>query len=66
MFGQTQTSKTRLLISNMRSTPVTIYDSNNTYLLTFKNNVELSKYLGCNKSTLPYPEPTDPRPYWIL
>lgn len=52
MFGKIQTSETRLLISNLKSTPVTIYDSNNTYLLTFKNNVELSKYLGCNKSTV--------------
>lgn len=52
MFGRIQTPKTRLLISNMRSTPVAIYDSNNIYLLTFKNNVELSKYIGCNKSTV--------------
>ena len=38
MFGKIKTSKIRLLNSNMRSKPVTLYDNNNnTYILTFKN-----------------------------
>ena len=43
IFGKIHTIETRLLISNTKSTPITLYDINNTYILTFKNNTELSK-----------------------
>ena len=52
MFGKTHSAESRALISFKLSTPVTLYDHNNVYVLTFKNSVELSKFLGCHKTTV--------------
>lgn len=32
--------------------PVSVYDNNNTYILTFKNNVKLSEFIGCSKVSI--------------
>ena len=52
MYGKKQLESTKVLISNRLSKPVTLYDFNNNYILTFKNNVQLSEFLGCDKSTV--------------
>ncbi len=38
--------------SNLKSSPITLYDNKNKGILTFKNNVELSKFLECHKTTV--------------
>jgi hypothetical protein len=52
MFGKTHTMETRKLISEKLSKPVTLYDCKNQYVLTFKNNVQLSQFLSCFKGTV--------------
>lgn len=52
MFGRSHTVETRMIMSNMKGFPVFLYDINNQYILTFKNNFELSKFLGCSKVTV--------------
>lgn len=52
MFGRKHLESSNLLISNKIRKPVTLYDINNIYILTFKSNVQLSEYLGCDKSTV--------------
>ena len=39
MYGKTQLNSTKLLISDKIGSPVSLYDSNYTYILTFKNNI---------------------------
>jgi group I intron endonuclease len=51
-IGKSHIIKTRIKISNSKSTPVTLYNQYNQYILTFKNNVQLANFLGCNKSTI--------------
>jgi len=31
---------------------VTLYNNKNKYILTFKNSVQLSAFIGCHKSTI--------------
>lgn len=52
MYGRKHSESTKTLISNKLSSPVSLYDNNNTYILTFNNNVQLSEFLGCAKSTI--------------
>lgn len=52
MFGKTHTIETKNKISNKKSTPVILYNNNNEYILTFKNNIQLAEFIGCNKSTV--------------
>lgn len=52
MYGRKHSESTKTLISNKLSSPVSLYDNNNTYILTFNNNVQLSEFLGCAKSTV--------------
>jgi len=52
MFCKHHTNESQNLISDKRSTSVTLYDINNIYILTFKNNIMLSKYLNCHKTTI--------------
>ena len=52
MYGRKHSESTKTLISNKLSSPVSLYDNNNTYILTFNNNVQLSQFLGCDKSTV--------------
>lgn len=52
MYGKTHTAETKLNMSNKKSSPVVIYYSNNQYVLTFKNNIELFKFLGYYKFTV--------------
>lgn len=42
MFGRKHLESSNLLISNKIRKPVTLYDINNIYILTFKSNVQLS------------------------
>lgn len=51
MFGKTHTIETKNKISTKKSTPVILYN-NNGYILTFKNNIQLAEFIGCNKSTV--------------
>jgi group I intron endonuclease len=39
-------------LSNSKSKPVTLYNNNDQYILAFKNNIQLAKFLNCNKSTI--------------
>jgi group I intron endonuclease len=52
MFGKSHTIETREKMSNSKSTPVTLYNNNNQYILTFKNNIQLANFLNCNQSTI--------------
>lgn len=52
MFGKTHTADTREKISTKMNKPVTFYNSNNQYILTFKNSVQLAEFLGCHKITV--------------
>jgi group I intron endonuclease len=52
MFGKNHTIETREKMSNSKSTPVTLYNHNNQYILTFKNSIQLANFLNCNKSTI--------------
>ena len=52
MFGRKHLRSSKILISNKISKPVTLFDVNNNYILTFNSNVQLSEYLGCDKSTV--------------
>ena len=38
MFGKTYSDKTKILMSNKKGFPVTIYNIYNQYILTFKKN----------------------------
>lgn len=44
MFGKSHTIETREKMSNSKSTPVTLYNNNNQYILTFKNNIQLANF----------------------
>lgn len=52
MFGKTHSDFSKSLISDRLSAPVVLFDAAYKYILTFKNNVQLSKFLGCDKSTV--------------
>lgn len=52
MFGKVHSTFTKNLISNSKSTHRVLFDNKNNYFLTFKNNIELSKFLGCHKNTV--------------
>lgn len=52
MFGRKHKIESIKLISDKRSTSVTLYNNNNNYIITFKNNVTLSKFLNCHKGTV--------------
>jgi hypothetical protein len=52
MFGKKHTAETRAKISNRLSNPVTLYDNNNQYILTFKHSLQLSEFIGCSKVTI--------------
>lgn len=53
MFGKTHSIETKLKMSLSKSKlPVGLYDTNNNLIKTFSNQVELSKYLKLNKSTI--------------
>jgi group I intron endonuclease len=52
MFGKTHTAEARAKISTRLSNPVKLYNNNNQYILTFKNRIILSKFIGCNKTTI--------------
>lgn len=52
MYGKEQSNLTRSKISERLSKPVALYDADHTYILTFKSNVQLSKFLECDKSTV--------------
>jgi hypothetical protein len=52
MFGKTHTIETKNTMSTKKSTSVTLFISNNVYILTFKNNIQLAEFIGCNKSTV--------------
>ena len=51
-FGITLSSETREKISAKLSTPVSLYDKDMNYILTFKNNTELAFYIECHKVTI--------------
>lgn len=52
MFGKTHSEHTREKISLKLGTPTYLYDENKKYVLTFKNNVTLAKFLNCYKGTV--------------
>ena len=55
MFGRTHSESSKRLISekaNKYPKGVGLYDLNNNLILTFKNNVELGKYVNITKSTV--------------
>jgi hypothetical protein len=52
MFGKTKAIKTLNLISAIKSSPITLYNNDNEYILTFKNNNQLAKFIGCSNSTV--------------
>jgi hypothetical protein len=52
MFGKTHTTEARSKISIGISKPVTLYNNNNQYILTFKNSQQLSDFIGCHKITI--------------
>jgi group I intron endonuclease len=52
MLGKNHTIETREKISNSKSKPVTLYNNNNQYILTFKNYKQLANFLGCSNSTI--------------
>jgi group I intron endonuclease len=49
MFGKTHTAEARAKISARISNPVTLYNNNNQYILTFKNSVQLADFIGAIK-----------------
>lgn len=52
MFGKVHKIETKQAISKNRSLPVSLYDSENNYVLTFKNGLVLSKFLNCSNVTI--------------
>jgi group I intron endonuclease len=52
MLGKNHTIETREKISNSKSKPVTLYNNNNQYILTFKNNKQLANFLGCSNNKI--------------
>ena len=52
MFKKTHTTEARAKISFGVSKPVTLYNNNNQYILTFKNSEQLAVFLGCHKITI--------------
>lgn len=52
MYGKSHLDSTKRLISDKIGNPVTLYNKNGEYVLTFKNNVHLSRFLNCEKSTI--------------
>jgi group I intron endonuclease len=52
MFGRKHKTETLKLMSDKRSISVSLYDNNNNYILTFRNNVSLSKFINCHKGTV--------------
>lgn len=52
MYGKKHTAEARAKISDRLSNPITLYDNNNQYILTFKNSVQLSEFIGCFKGTI--------------
>jgi group I intron endonuclease len=52
MLGKNHTIETREKISNSKSQPVTLFNNNNQYILTFKNYKQLANFLGCSKTTI--------------
>jgi hypothetical protein len=52
MLGKTHTAEARFKISIGICKPVTLYNNNNQYILTFKNSVQLSEFIGCHKITI--------------
>ena len=52
MLGKNRTIEIREKILNSKSKPVTLYNNNNQYILTFKNYKQLANFLGCSNSTI--------------
>ena len=53
MFGKSHSIESNLKMYLSKSKfPVGLYDTNNNFIKTFSNQVELSKYLKLSKSTI--------------
>lgn len=52
MWGKKLSAETRALLSSKHMSPVTLFDINKVYILTFKNKQQLSEFIGCGISTL--------------
>jgi hypothetical protein len=52
MFGKTHTLEAKRKFSSRLSNLVILYNNNHQYILTFKNSVQLSEFIVCNKSTI--------------
>jgi hypothetical protein len=42
----------KIVILIKKSTPVILYNNKKKYILIFKNNIQLAKFIGCNKCTV--------------
>lgn len=51
-YGQKHSSATLELFSARHIYPVSLYDHNNVYILTFKNTTKLSEFVGCSEGTV--------------
>jgi len=52
LYGKTYTIEFKLKISDYHTYPVSLYDYNNTYILTFKNNTQLAAFVNVIKQLL--------------
>lgn len=51
-LGRPMTASTRLAMSARHSYPISLYDSNNVYILTFANKSKIAEFLGCTRFTV--------------
>lgn len=52
MFGKTHSDVTKLLISAKHQNTVSLYNSNNEYILAFQNYTKCAQFVGCHKGTV--------------
>ena len=56
MFGKKHSDSTKqaisLIMTIKKGVPVNLFDKDNNLISKFRSSVELSKYLGCHKSTV--------------
>lgn len=52
MFGKNHAVETKEILSLLKSTPTYLFNTLTKEVLTFKNNVEVSKFFGCHKGTV--------------